>query len=98
MSQRVLLALLRAYRFFLSPWLGGSCRYWPSCSEYSREAIELHGALRGAWLTLGRVGRCHPYARGGVDPVPEAFRWRCACGASVVSQATTSEAKAPHAV
>lgn len=84
MIKPLLLALLRAYRFFLSPWIGGSCRYWPTCSEYSREAIEKHGALRGSWLTLGRVGRCHPYGRGGVDPVPESFHWRCACGADAV--------------
>ncbi len=75
----MLLALLRAYRFFLSPWIGGACRYWPTCSDYSSQAIQTHGALRGTWLTLGRLLRCHPYGRGGVDPVPETFSWRCTC-------------------
>jgi putative membrane protein insertion efficiency factor len=80
--QRVLVALIRAYRFVLSPWIGGACRYWPTCSEYAQEAIEIHGALRGGWLMMGRLARCHPYGAGGVDPVPMQFRWRCACGAA----------------
>jgi putative membrane protein insertion efficiency factor len=78
---RVLLALIGAYQYLLSPWIGGSCRYWPTCSEYAREAIEVHGALRGAALALGRLARCHPYGRGGVDPVPPRLRVRCSCGA-----------------
>jgi putative membrane protein insertion efficiency factor len=77
----VLLALIRVYQFLLSPWIGGSCRFWPTCSEYSREAIEQHGALRGGWMMVTRLARCHPYAAGGVDPVPEQFRWRCWCPA-----------------
>ena len=81
MMRALLLALLRAYRYLLSPWIGGACRYWPTCSEYAREAIEQHGALRGSWLAAGRLARCHPYGRGGVDPVPAQFRWRCVCGA-----------------
>ena len=75
----LLLALLRAYQYLLSPWVGGSCRYWPTCSEYSREAIEEHGAARGAYMTIARLARCHPYGAGGVDPVPAQFRWRCWC-------------------
>ena len=75
-----LLLLLRAYRYWVSPWVGGACRYWPTCSDYSMQAIERFGALRGLWLTLGRLGRCHPYGRGGVDPLPEVFEWRAACG------------------
>ena len=75
----LLLALLRAYQYLLSPWIGGSCRVWPTCSEYSREAIETHGAARGTYLTLARLARCHPYGAGGVDPVPAQFRWRCWC-------------------
>ena len=75
----LLLALLRGYRFLLSPWLGNSCRFWPTCSAYAIEAIETHGAVRGSWMMLTRLARCHPYSRGGVDPVPARFRWRCWC-------------------
>jgi hypothetical protein len=82
LPQRFLVALIRGYRFLLSPWIGGACRYWPTCSAYAQEAIELHGTLRGSWLMLGRLARCHPYGTGGVDPVPQQFHWRCACGAS----------------
>jgi hypothetical protein len=82
LPQRLLLTLIRGYRFVLSPWIGGACRYWPTCSEYAQEAIEIHGALRGSWLMMGRIARCHPYGAGGVDPVPLQFRWRCACGAT----------------
>lgn len=66
----VVLALLRAYQYFLRPLLGANCRFYPSCSDYSREAVERHGVLKGLWLTLRRVGRCHPYHPGGFDPVP----------------------------
>jgi putative membrane protein insertion efficiency factor len=75
----VLLALIRAYRFLLSPWVGGACRYWPTCSDYAQQAIEAHGALRGGWMMLTRLARCQPYGAGGVDPVPQQFRWRCGC-------------------
>jgi uncharacterized protein len=76
---RLLLRLIAAYRFLPSHWVGSSCRYWPTCSEYAKEAIELHGAARGSYLAARRLGRCHPYGRGGVDPVPQAFCWRCRC-------------------
>jgi len=66
----LLIGLVRAYRATLSGWLGGQCRFYPSCSDYAREAIERHGALRGVWLAVKRVGRCHPYHPGGFDPVP----------------------------
>jgi hypothetical protein len=83
-----LLALIRAYQYVLSPWVGGSCRYWPTCSEYAREAIVTHGAAYGSWLALRRLARCHPYGRGGVDPVPpvpsappaHGAPGACACG------------------
>ena len=75
----ILLRLIAAYRFLLSPWIGNSCRYWPTCSEYAREAIEQHGAARGSYLAARRLLRCHPYGRGGVDPVPSVFSWRCGC-------------------
>lgn len=68
--QRVLLALLRGYKFVLSPYLGNRCRFMPSCSEYAREAIQYYGAARGSYLAFKRVCRCHPFAAGGVDPLP----------------------------
>ena len=83
----LLLALLRAYRFLLSPWLGNSCRFWPTCSAYAMEAIETHGAARGSWMMFTRLARCHPYSRGG-DPVPSQFRWRCWCHAHDVSSSS----------
>ncbi len=61
---------VRLYQSLLSPLLGDNCRYLPSCSTYAVEAIEGHGLLRGAWLAMRRVGRCHPFREGGVDPVP----------------------------
>jgi putative membrane protein insertion efficiency factor len=67
----VLIPLIRVYRWLLSPLLGPSCRFEPSCSVYAEEAIRRHGALRGSWLTLKRLGRCHPFCQGGIDPVPE---------------------------
>ncbi len=66
----VFLALIRAYQYTLRPMLGSNCRFYPSCSDYAREAIEKHGALRGVWLAVRRVARCHPYHPGGFDPVP----------------------------
>jgi len=66
----VLLALLRGYQYLLRPMLGNNCRFYPSCSDYAQEAIARHGAPRGLWLAVKRVGRCHPYHPGGFDPVP----------------------------
>jgi len=65
-----LVALVRAYRYAVSPLLGPSCRFHPSCSEYAIEALERHGALCGAWLSMRRILRCHPWHPGGYDPVP----------------------------
>ena len=67
---RALMFLVRGYQGTLSMFLGGQCRYYPTCSEYSLEALRVHGALRGTWLTLKRIGRCHPFGGGGYDPVP----------------------------
>jgi len=72
----VLLALIRAYRFLLSPWVGNQCRFWPTCSDYAGQAIGRFGALRGSWLAARRVLRCNPWHPGGIDPVPDVFRWR----------------------
>lgn len=66
----LLLAFIRAYQYLLRPMLGSNCRFYPSCSDYAREAIERHGAFRGTWLAIKRVARCHPYHPGGFDPVP----------------------------
>lgn len=68
--KRILLGLIAAYRILLSPVLGPSCRFYPTCSAYAAEAIGTHGALRGAWLAVKRIGKCHPWHPGGVDPVP----------------------------
>ncbi len=65
----VTLRLLRAYKWAISPLLPPACRYVPTCSEYAMEAVERYGALRGGWMALGRVLRCHPFARAGYDPV-----------------------------
>ena len=69
---RLLLVLLDGYRRWVSPLLGPRCRFAPSCSAYALEALEVHGAGRGTWLTLRRLGRCHPFHPGGHDPVPPA--------------------------
>ncbi|MFN2586888.1 MAG: membrane protein insertion efficiency factor YidD [Actinomycetota bacterium] len=71
---RLLLLLVALYRRVVSPLLGPHCRYAPTCSEYAAEAIRSHGALRGGWLATKRVARCHPWAPGGIDPVPAADR------------------------
>ena len=69
-ATRIALVLVRAYQLVLAPFSGGACRFEPSCSAYALEAIEMHGAVRGAWLALRRVARCHPFSRAGFDPVP----------------------------
>ncbi len=66
----LLIALLKAYRFAISPLYGQVCRYHPTCSAYALEAVTVHGSIRGTWLAARRVGRCHPWAAGGYDPVP----------------------------
>jgi len=67
----LLIALVKAYRLLLSPFLGRHCRFEPTCSCYSIEALERYGALRGSWLTVRRLLRCHPFSPGGYDPVPD---------------------------
>ncbi len=74
----VLIGLLKGYRTLVSPLYGNVCRYHPSCSAYALRAVEAHGAAKGAWLAIRRLGRCNPWTSGGYDPVPgtsEAALW-----------------------
>ncbi len=68
--QKTALSIIRAYRYFLSPWLGFHCRFQPTCSGYAKEALQRHGVYKGAYLSLRRVLRCHPWHPGGIDFVP----------------------------
>jgi|TARA_Y100001001_G_C7754117_1_gene219082 putative membrane protein insertion efficiency factor len=68
--KRVLLTGLRVYQLVLSPWIGNQCRFYPTCSEYARQAVETHGSLRGSALAAKRLCKCHPWHPGGFDPVP----------------------------
>lgn len=70
LPQQMLIGLVKAYRLLLSPWLGSACRFEPTCSVYSLQALQQHGAARGSYLTLRRLVRCHPLCDGGLDPVP----------------------------
>ena len=65
-----LIQLVRLYKLALSPWLGANCRFDPTCSSYAIEALEVHGVLKGTWLAVRRIGRCHPWGGSGYDPVP----------------------------
>ena len=71
-ARLVLVGLIRLYRVTLSGWLGGQCRFYPTCSHYAEAAIRAHGAVRGSALTVWRIARCGPFTRGGFDPVPPA--------------------------
>ena len=70
--------VVRSYRLLISPVLPPACRFFPTCSEYAEQALRRHGALRGSWLTAGRILRCGPWHEGGCDPVPEPNDNRCA--------------------
>ena len=70
MIRAALIGLVRGYRLLLSPWLGSACRFTPTCSAYSLQALEQHGAAAGSYLTFARIARCHPWCAGGHDPVP----------------------------
>lgn len=65
---------VRAYRLIGSPWVGHGCRYQPTCSAYALEALQVHGGLKGSWLAIQRIGRCHPLGGSGFDPVPGTYR------------------------
>ena len=70
MVRKILILLVRGYQIVLSPWIGQSCRFTPTCSNYAIDALREHGALKGSWLAMRRIGRCHPWHEGGHDPVP----------------------------
>ena len=88
----LLMLLVRSYRFFLSPWLGSACRFEPTCSAYSLQALEMHGAAAGTYLTLHRLVRCGPWCTGGHDPVPE-HPLRLFAGLTGSTHSTTSPDK-----
>ena len=67
----ILIALIKVYRFVLSPYIGQHCRFTPTCSQYALEAIEMYGSVKGSWLAAKRLSKCHPFHTGGWDPVPE---------------------------
>lgn len=71
LPKKFLIGLVKAYRLLLSPWLGSACRFEPTCSVYSLQALQQHGAMMGSYLTLHRLVRCQPFCDGGHDPVPE---------------------------
>ena len=93
LPQRALMSLVRGYRLFLSPWLGSSCRFEPSCSAYALQSLQRHGAVGGSYLTLHRIARCHPFCRGGHDPVPPSlprlFAWAHTRGAAATDSEKT---------
>ncbi|MCC6503510.1 MAG: membrane protein insertion efficiency factor YidD [Deltaproteobacteria bacterium] len=75
MIKRSFILLISFYKTIISPVLPPSCRFYPSCSDYARSSIEAHGVLRGSYLSLRRLLKCHPYHDGGFDPVPDSFHW-----------------------
>jgi putative membrane protein insertion efficiency factor len=76
MIRRILIACVRAYQVLLSPLKLPTCRFYPSCSAYTIDALRRHGAVKGALLGAWRIARCNPFCRGGYDPVPPAGKWR----------------------
>lgn len=76
MVKRFLILLLKGYKKFISPLLGDNCRFYPTCSVYAMQAIEIHGPVKGCILAAWRVLRCNPFCKGGVDPVPPKGKWR----------------------
>ncbi|MHB1668531.1 membrane protein insertion efficiency factor YidD [Thiomonas sp.] len=73
--RRLLMLLVRGYQLLLSPWVGGQCRFTPTCSQYTLDALRQHGSARGSYLGMMRIVRCNPWCEGGHDPAPRVFRW-----------------------
>lgn len=71
LAARLIALPVKAYRLIFSPWVGYNCRYHPTCSAYALEALEKHGAIRGTWLAMRRIARCHPWGGNGIDNVPD---------------------------
>jgi putative membrane protein insertion efficiency factor len=71
--RKILTVLISVYQYAISPFLGNNCRFHPTCSCYAQQAISRHGVVRGGWLSLRRISRCHPWHEGGIDPVPESL-------------------------
>jgi hypothetical protein len=92
----ILNALIRGYQYFISPLLGPSCRFHPSCSQYAREALELHPLPAALWLSLRRVLRCHPWHPGGHDPVPTALPVSSAAASSCTCPTPDTQAHPEH--
>jgi putative membrane protein insertion efficiency factor len=100
LPQTVLIGIVKGYRLLLSPWLGSACRFEPTCSAYSLEALQRHGAVKGSYLTLYRLARCQPWCDGGHDPVPPVSSAGTATSTSLFSRlvtpvAPTSSKKTP---
>jgi len=95
LPRRFLVTLVRGYRLLLSPWLGSSCRFEPTCSAYTLEALERHGAAAGAYLGACRIARCHPWCRGGFDPVPHRLP-RIFAGRRPIAERTPHPLPTPH--
>jgi putative membrane protein insertion efficiency factor len=96
MLTAALVKIIRFYKKGISPYLPPACRYTPSCSEYAIEALELHGAARGGWLTARRLGRCHPWGGSGFDPVPPRDPARVDAGRSSRTDRTSGESGTPQ--
>lgn len=92
----VLIGLLKAYRLLISPLYGNVCRYYPSCSAYALRAVQFHGAMKGSWLAVTRLLRCHPWAAGGYDPVPGTPEFEQERRAGVESAATIDPERTPE--
>lgn len=76
MIKRLMIWLIRGYKRFISPLLGDNCRFYPTCSVYAMQALEVHGVFKGTLLAIWRILRCNPFGKGGVDPVPPKGRWK----------------------